>query len=133
MSEILTTAQVLRHVADNLDAGREDGYGLQMHGCSGWINLLCPLAAIRNGHKLRLKPRTRMMNGFEVPAPLDHEPESRLRYWTIEATSKDGVIDVPWFADADDQRVLSQGLMFATKEDAIANFKAICGEDPNEE
>lgn len=133
MSDILTTAQVLRHVADNLDAGRESSYGLQVHDHDGLVNLLCPLAAIRNGTKICLKPRTRALNGFEVPAPMDVMPVAGVKYWTVSATSEDGVDCCIFGNDDIDQRVFSFGLMFATESDAIANFKAICGIDPNAE
>lgn len=128
MSKILTTAQVLRHVADNLDAGRPEGHGLQLASGGDFEN---PIWGAAKGEQYRLKPRTRMLNGFEVPAPMDVMPEVGEKYWIVVMHRDKGVVDVNFTKHETDYILFDRGFMFATKEDAIANFKAICGEDPN--
>jgi hypothetical protein len=72
-----------------------------------------------------------MMNGFEVPAPMDVMPEVGVKYFSIHLCSGSGISKVKWSGSSMDFRIFELGFAFATKEDAIANFKAICGEDPN--
>lgn len=131
MTDILTTAQVLRHVADNMDAGRPEGCGLQFEAAGTFKDAVSPVRGTNIGIRYRLKPRTRMLNGFEVPAPMDVMPDVGSRYWVIDACDINGSDDIIFSNDAADQRAFNRGFMFATREDAIANFKAICGEDPN--
>lgn len=132
MSEILTTAQVLRHVADNLDAGRNSGHGLQIHADGKWEDIKSPVV-VMHADEHRLKPRTRMLNGFEVPAPLDVMPEIGEEYWSVRMSGFNGAICFQCSGDRIDRRLFDRKMMFATKEDAVANFRAICGFDPNGE
>lgn len=131
MTDILTTAQVLRHVADNLDAGRPEGHGLQFEAPGTFKDAVNPIWGAASGKQYRLKPRTRMLNGFEVPAPMDVIPEKGMEYWSPCVVASSGVTGAEFTGHEMDYCIFHRGFMFATKEDAIANFKAICGEDPN--
>lgn len=81
---------------------------------------------------IRRKPRTHVVNGFTVPAPMDKEPEHESIYY--EASPKELAFfrsDI-WFGKAYEQRSFKRGLFFATKEAAIANAKAMLKIDPEE-
>lgn len=75
---------------------------------------------------------THIVNGFEVPAHETQPPSPEARFYSPEPS-----VDVwfEWNEWEDDERsalMLERGLVFATKEAAIANAKAMCGVDPNE-
>lgn len=79
-------------------------------------------------------PKTRIINGFEVPAPEAQAPEEGNTYHfpilhTIDLYGTD-----KWYRDEIwHERYLKRGLVFLTEEDAIANAKAMLGIDPYEE
>jgi hypothetical protein len=81
-------------------------------------------------------PETRIINGFEVPAPetdpLDHDATyytpNILRSCLYDSTAWDDEDDT-----GSDSRWLSRGLVFLRKEDAIATAKAMLGIDPYSE
>lgn len=80
---------------------------------------------------LTLEPRTHTLNGYDVPAPETEEPEVGMAYWTLDASEPDGVYEFQWGSDRIDRNALRHGL-WLSKEDAIANAKALRGENPYE-
>lgn len=80
-------------------------------------------------------PKTRIINGFEVPAPETQKLKSGSRYWAASVTNVDFCIKHIWDDDdgAFDIRLLDRGLVFLTDEDAVANTKAMLGIDPYKE
>lgn len=75
-------------------------------------------------------PKTRIINGFEVPAPETTKPDCGTAYFTADAIHKDMVDFHEWDNDDYDTRMLKRGLVFLNAEDAIANAKAMLGIDP---
>ena len=79
-------------------------------------------------------PKTRMINGFEVPAPETQDPEEGTTYYipllhTVNLYGKD-----VWYRDEQwHKRYIKRGMVFLNAEDAIANTKAMLGIDPYEE
>ena len=78
----------------------------------------------------RRKPRTHVVNGFTVPAPMDKEPGHDDMYFMPELLDEFFYAEVQWQKDSSDMRWLKLGLCFATKEAAIANAKAMLKIDP---
>lgn len=78
-------------------------------------------------------PKTRIINGFEVPAPETTKPERNAIYFATDVNHADMAGCREWDNDAFDTRMLERGLVFLTKEDAIANAKAMLGINPYEE
>lgn len=74
---------------------------------------------------------TRIINGFEVPAP--SEPEQGDEYFVAMPSCEDFYVRYVWHYDKIDKRCLGRGLAFLSKEDAIANAKAMLGIDPYSE
>lgn len=65
-----TMAEIYRHMADNLDAGKHSFDGIQYKSDLGcWID---KQYADTDGNILyRIKPKTIIVNGVEIPKPLD--------------------------------------------------------------
>jgi len=124
--------QLLRHVADNVENGRPYGHGLRYsaksHGSGeveeqGLLNFLAP-------HWYELKPKTGMLNGFEVPAPEDDSIGIGQIYYCPYVTGYDKFNDYVWTNYESDFIALERGLVFLKKEDAIATANAMLGIDP---
>ena len=78
----------------------------------------------------RRKPRTHKVNGFEVPEPMREAPEVGSSYWVPSIDTTVLAFSCFWEGDMFDERRLERGLVHATKEAAIANAKAMIGEQP---
>lgn len=80
------------------------------------------------------EPRiTRIINGFEVPAPETTKPDYGMKYFSPSVSYMDMAVDHQWHNDDFDTRTLKRGLVFLNKADAIANAKAMLGINPYEE
>lgn len=76
-------------------------------------------------------PKTRIINGFEVPAPEKQALYGGDEYYASSIHDNEYYIKVRWnIRGSWDERALSRGLVFLNKEDAIANAKAMIGIDP---
>lgn len=132
----LTTEQVLQHMADNVRAGKSPVDGLEcVIGGNEWgcIGMGMSLAMLMSEvAEFRLAPRTHTINGYEVPALEIEEPEDGAEYWVVNPFHEDGVNMYKWVDDETDQNAIRNGL-WLSKEDAIANAKALRGEDPYKE
>lgn len=77
---------------------------------------------------------TRIVNGFEVPAPEKESLKDGVLYYVPAPHCKDWTDWVYWVdGDDEDEHRLEHGLVFRSKEDATANAKAMLGIDPYEE
>lgn len=117
----MNQVELLRHVADNLEAGRPAGHGLLCNGKTvESIAFGCPGA-------YSLAPRTRIINGVEVPAPMDKRPEKSMRYW-IEAPQFEELCDSTTCDGCrQDFRFFELGLCYESAEAAAANCRARYG------
>jgi hypothetical protein len=79
---------------------------------------------------ISMYPKTRVINGFEVPAPETTKPAYGTKYFSSSLGYVDMAVDHKWNNDDFDTRVLKRGLVFLNKEDAIANAKAMLGINP---
>ena len=80
----------------------------------------------------RIKPATRTINGFEVPAPEIVAPVGG-PYYIIDLLSSDLFQRITgWDGITKEMAWLRSGLIFTTQEAAIANAKAMLGIDPKE-
>lgn len=79
-------------------------------------------------------PKTRIINGFEVPAPETEELKEGNSYFYPDIFSEEFYGKDSWGRNNySDNLSLKRGLVFLTKEGAIANAKAMLGIDPYEE
>lgn len=75
--------------------------------------------------KVRIKQKTVMFNGIELPEPLIEEPEEGQVLY-VPDTSSHYLYTVYWYKKADIfERKLKQGLLHSNKENAIAWAKAM--------
>lgn len=78
-------------------------------------------------------PKTRIINGFEVPEPVREEPKMGDSYFRASFLSEDFHEKYHWIMDSYDFRLLERGLVFLNAEYAIATAKAILGINPYED
>jgi len=82
--------------------------------------------------KLRIKPKTRIINGYEVPDCLHEEPKDQETTFIESINSADYFYSVVWDLSLLHDKNYLRGICHATKEGAIASCKARLGIDPNE-
>lgn len=128
----LTKAQVFQHMADNVRADKSPVDGLRVGDGSAWTQMsqgYTISAIVMTESHFALAPRTHTLNGYDVPAPETEAPESGAKYWVLNSWDKDAVTFTHWSGTDGDRNTLKHGL-WLSKEDAIANRKALRGEDP---
>lgn len=96
---------------------------------SEWRKVQC-IQRFDNSHAFRIKPKTRMINGFEVPCAMDKEPEKDACYFYISFVEED-FYGASFYNAVWDKKNFQRGICFTNKEDAIAVAKAMLGIDPN--
>lgn len=75
--------------------------------------------------EFRLAPRTIRVNGVEVPAPEKDAPALGARYYLVEIDSEKYFAELEWAGTTSENTWLERGLVYLTKEDAIARAKAM--------
>lgn len=84
-------------------------------------------------YDLFMKPKTRVINGFDVPVPESEPLEEGDKYYISSIQGEHFYCDYIWSGDPVDRKWLKRGLVFLNKEDAIANAKAMLGITPYRE
>lgn len=87
-------------------------------------------ATINDADIIGMYHETRIINGFEVPAPETKKPALDTKYHTPLLTSNCFCCWASWEDDCFDNRALQRGLVFLSEEGAIATAKAMLGIDP---
>lgn len=118
---------LLRHIADNVEVGVVWCDGL----CSA-DSILNISEAVTKHASIELKPKTRTLNGFEVPAPMSDKPKNGIKVFYPEIATEILFDSVVWVNDESDNRIFTRKICFSTPEAAIANAKAMLGIDPNQ-
>lgn len=103
-----------------------NGGNVEYEATWGWVIAKSPMFSY--AVKYRIKPRTHIVNGFEVPAPIEEYTGPRTVYvphfwydnWSAEITGA-GVI----------KRLIERRAAFETREAARANSLAMVGIDPS--
>lgn len=97
--------------------------------CSTWVTLICN-PSWNDHYEYRRKPKTIVINGFTVNAPMGKEPGYYTSYYFPNLSSADYCSTTTYSSDWDKQS-FKRGLCFSNKEDAIAMAKAMLRIDPN--
>lgn len=84
-----------------------------------------------HGIVFSIKPKTMLVNGFEVPEPMRLAPRYRSKCYSPGVNNDNFVLEDHWIGDDLCHRRLSRGLIHSTKEAAIAHAKAMLNIDPN--
>lgn len=83
-------------------------------------------------YDLFMKPKTRVINGFDVPAPESEPLDEGGKYYVVDVNSRLFCEKYTWSGSTVDTLWLKRGLVFLAKKDAIANAKAMVGINPYE-
>ncbi len=129
MAAHVHAALMLQYAQDAAETDRPWERWEQQVSESGWAPLVTHPQWSRYD-EYRRKPRTHIVNGFEVPEPMREAPVIGANVWLSDPVSEDFVAQLSWCANSWRRRHLSRGLVHATKEAAIANAKAMCGVRP---
>lgn len=122
--------ELLRHVADNVEAGRSAGHGLLYK--KGFEDEEKAYGIFWNDPEgYELANRTHTVNGFEVPSPESEGLCDGQVYFHPSHELREGFYKNKWFGESDDFSLLKNKQVFLTKEAAIANQKAQAFIDPN--
>ena len=81
-------------------------------------------------YRRRPKAQTRIVNGFTVPAPEVEALPFATPYWVTDAYGEAWATCMVWGGESWHHRALKRGLVFLSKEFAVANARAMCGIDP---
>ena len=97
-----------------------------------WIALLQGNPVWCEHYEYRRKPRTIVINGFTVNAPMDKEPGDDTYYYFPNLNSFEYCSVTSYASESDwDKLQFNRGLCFTNKEDAIAMAKAMLRIDPS--
>jgi len=122
----MNQVELLRHVANNIEAGRPSGHGLLFDGKRS--DALTPDGVLYDRPlRYSLAPRTRMINGVECPMPIEVEPGNGERYWTEAPYNAEYAIVAVWGSYNIDRIRLERGICYPSKEAAIVSCKARYG------
>jgi len=75
-------------------------------------------------YRFRRKKRALTLPKRTIPMPLREAPEKGTGYWLALPANVDWAIRRSWQGDESEQRWLKRGLLFDTKENAVATAKA---------
>ena len=129
----MTGKEVLRAIADGADVSEfEVADSIPTEWEVLWDEVSVK-TLLDSGLTYRRKPRTRVVNGFTVPAPIAFLPIQDEPVFMANTYATGWVSESHWSNNASDSIWLDRGLLFSTKEAAIANAKAMVGVDPEAE
>jgi hypothetical protein len=120
---------LLRHIADNVENGRIWSEGLDIDDEAAWAASVF----FGNAGSVKLTPRTHVINGFTVPAPVGGDLGGVQGCWLTDITCPEWAYGVCWVGDNQQTDWLNRGLIHLRKEAAIANAKAMLGIDPDKD
>jgi len=118
----MNQVELLRHVVDNIEAGRPAGYGLLYNGVKCEAKYPSSIAFNRT-EPYSLAPKTVIINGIEVERGVDVAPESGRFY--IPLMLQEGFAMMVWTGVDSDFKLMKKGIVFTEKEKAIAMAKAM--------
>jgi len=122
---------LLRHIADNVENGKDWSDGIDINDEAAWAVSVF----FGEADSIKLKPRTHVVNGFTVPAPMDMpcnlnigdefifiHPIRGTTKWIYSEASKSIVIDG-----------FNRGVFFKSTNEAELNRLAQQGIDPDKD
>ena len=129
----MTGKEVLRAIADGADPSEFEVLDNHLRWEPLWKSV--SVTTLLDAQiEFRRKPRTRVVNGFTVPAPIQEMPDTDEHCWCADVFTPDFCSPVFFsYTNFRHKAAYDRGLLFSTKEAAIANAKAMCGINPESE
>jgi len=93
---------------------------------SGVADAIHPSANLLSTYRYRCKPRS-MKYTVERPEPMLKHPEKGQKCWIPNPVTPNWTSSGEWLGDDVDIRHFNRGLVYATKEEAVAAAKAMVG------
>ena len=109
--------ELLRHIADNIESGRDINHGLLRCGYDSRATDIGGM--VSNHKKYTLKPSTVVINGIEVERGVDVEPAKNRDYFIPAIESDHFHKHYFWRGDEFDRKYLTRGIVFLEKKKAI--------------
>lgn len=124
---------ILRHMADNVENGR-DAFDRLIYCGKKPGNFRAWYAGdiLKHSEHFTIAPKTHMVNGFEVPAPMTEKPEDGDVVFISSVSSRTWVIARKW---SDDEYVIgmfNRGMCHSEYNSAIYNAQAMAKVNPYE-
>ena len=104
-----------------------NGEDMQVFNNGKWEDKLNSVLA--GGSKYRIKPKIKMVNGFEVPLHETVEPYHAQEYFTPSLAASNMWTSKRWGGYKTDKNLLDRGLVYIDKESAVKCAKAMLGID----
>lgn len=90
-----------------------------------WLDANSPFTFFPD-QEYRRKPRTILINGFEVPEPVREPLEPGQVYWIADTSVYDSpLLKTVWYGDCFDRKWLAAGLIHTTREAAQQHIYAL--------
>jgi hypothetical protein len=118
--------ELLRYVADNVEAGKYAGAGLLYRGEPA--TLINAIGLRYCGEDYTLAPKTRLVNGYEVPLPETEPLAMGQAYVYIDMSAPKYFSRSTWTGHDIDAQRLKRGILFLKEAAARANAVAMLGE-----
>lgn len=131
---MITLAELYRHAADNIEAGRPETHGVECFNVSSgcWVKTLCSsmgaivaTITIKAGVEYRIAPKTIRIGDVDAPAPETEPLEMDQRYYVADPALKDKYRVYLWGATRYDRIRIERGVVHLTTEDAVAHANAL--------
>lgn len=124
--------KILLHELENVRNNRQPQEGLQVREIDGeWTdalfspNLLLDTKHVVHTTEYRIKPKTILVNGIEVPAPETKELNSGTTFYIPCIYNTGTPFQLSWHGGMQECEYLKMGIIYINKEDAIARAKAM--------
>jgi hypothetical protein len=121
--------ELLRHVADNVEAGKPVNHGLLYWGLTSIVDHISCFNWTDHANYSN-KPKTHTVNGWEVPTPATQPLDRGQEYLYVDMSHPKWVNRDNWTGHEIDHRRLERRVLFLTQEAAMANAKAMTGINP---
>jgi hypothetical protein len=118
--------ELLRHMADNVEEGRRASEGVLHRGEP--TNIMNSIEWGYCGEDYTLAPKTRLVNGYEVPLPETEPLAMGQAYVYIDMSNIRYIGRAAWGSFDLDVLRLRRGIIFLTEAAARANAVAMLGE-----
>ena len=136
----ITKQELYRHAADNLEKGLPELDRVEYFMEGKWKPSLIMIHRIAEridqgvGEKYRIRPKTKLVNGFEVPN-ISYVPDVGDWYFSVNIRTVSPTCAVKNRDNRTDKRIIDAGMAYPRTDDGRAAAKAhalaILGIDPN--